>query len=34
MDTKEAEKAYYNRAIAHEELGNVREAYLDYLKAS
>ena len=30
----ELPKAYYNRAIAHEELGHVREAYQDYLKAS
>ena len=30
----EAEKAYYNRAIANEELGHAKEAYLDYLKAS
>ena len=34
LDPNEAEKAYYNRAIAHEELGNVRGAYFDYLKAS
>ncbi len=34
LDPLEAEKAYYNRAIAHEELGNVRGAYFDYLKAS
>lgn len=27
-------KAYFNRGIAHEELGHVREAYQDYLKAS
>lgn len=27
-------KAHFNRAIAHEELGHVREAYQDYLKAS
>ena len=30
----EPEKAYYNRAIALEELGKVREAYFDYLKAA
>lgn len=34
MDPLEPEKAYFNRAIANEELGNVRGAYLDYLKAS
>lgn len=34
MDPNEAEKAYYNRAIANEELGNVREAYFDYRKAA
>lgn len=28
------DRAYYNRAIAHEETGNLRQAYLDYLKAS
>lgn len=27
-------KAHFNRAIAHEELGHIREAYQDYLKAS
>lgn len=26
-------KAYYNRAVAHEGLGDVRSAYLDYQKA-
>lgn len=30
----ELEKAYYNRAIAHEELGDVRRAYFDYTKAA
>ena len=34
MDPVEPEKAYYNRAIAREELGNVTGAYYDYLKAS
>lgn len=34
MQPQEAEKAYYNRAIAQEELGKVREAYYDYLKAA
>ncbi len=30
----ELEKAYYNRAIAHEELGDVRRAYFDYVRAT
>lgn len=30
----ELDKAYYNRAIAHEELGDVRRAYFDYMKAA
>lgn len=34
MQPAEPEKAYFNRAIANEELGHVKEAYLDYLKAS
>ena len=34
LQPSEAEKAFYNRAIAHDELGNVRAAYFDYLKAS
>jgi tetratricopeptide (TPR) repeat protein len=34
LEPQEPEKAYYNRAIAYEELGNVRGAYYDYLKAS
>jgi tetratricopeptide (TPR) repeat protein len=34
LQAAEMEKSYYNRAIAHEELGNVKGAYLDYLKAS
>jgi tetratricopeptide (TPR) repeat protein len=34
MQALELEKAYYNRAIAHEELGDMRSAYFDYLKAS
>ncbi len=34
LNPLEAEKAYYNRAIAHEELGNIKGAYFDYLKAS
>lgn len=28
------DRAYYNRATAHEETGNLRQAYLDYQKAS
>lgn len=34
MEPLEAEKAYYNRAIAQEELGHVKEAYYDYMKAA
>ena len=34
LQALEIEKAYYNRAIAHEELGDVRRAYLDYMKAA
>ena len=34
MMPAEPEKAYYNRAIAEEELGNVKAAYYDYLKAA
>src|SRR5262249_700878 len=34
LDPQEPEKAYYNRAIAQEQLGNIRGAYYDYLKAS
>lgn len=30
----ELEKAYYNRGIAYEELGDVRRAYFDYMKAA
>ncbi len=32
--SEELEKCYYNRAIAYEEVGNVRGAYYDYLKAA
>jgi tetratricopeptide (TPR) repeat protein len=32
--TGELAKSYYNRAIAHEEVGNIRAAYYDYMKAS
>ncbi len=34
LQAAEIEKSYYNRAIANEELGNVRGAYFDYMKAS
>jgi len=34
LGTAEPAKAHFNRAIAHEELGNLRAAYQDYLKAS
>ncbi len=34
LGANEMEKAYFNRGIAHEELGHAREAYYDYLKAS
>ena len=34
LEPDQADKAYYNRAIAHEELGNIRAAYFDYMKAS
>ncbi len=34
LGTSELAKVHYNRGIAYEELGNVREAYQDYLKAS
>lgn len=33
LGAAELEKSYYNRAIAHEELGNVKGAYYDYQKA-
>jgi tetratricopeptide (TPR) repeat protein len=32
--TGELAKSYYNRAIAHEEVGNIRAAYYDYMKAA
>lgn len=32
--SEEIEKCYFNRAIAYEEVGNVKGAYYDYLKAS
>lgn len=33
-EAPELAKAHFNRGIVHEELGHVREAYFDYLKAS
>jgi len=32
--TRRPEIAYYSRAVAHEELGNLRAAHSDYLRAS
>jgi len=34
LGTDEMEKAYFNRALAHEGVGDVKKAYFDYLKAS
>ncbi len=34
LGSMEPEKAYFNRAIGYEALGDNRRAYLDYLKAS
>ena len=34
LGVKDPEKAFYNRAIAHENLGDVTAAYRDYTKAS
>jgi tetratricopeptide (TPR) repeat protein len=34
MNSPEPEKAYYNRAIGREILGDLKGAYLDYLEAS
>jgi tetratricopeptide (TPR) repeat protein len=34
LGVKDPQKAYYNRAIAHEKLGDVKAAYLDYTKAA
>jgi tetratricopeptide (TPR) repeat protein len=33
LDVKEPEKAYYNRAVAHEYLDDYKDAWLDYRKA-
>jgi tetratricopeptide (TPR) repeat protein len=34
LGSEEPEKAYYNRALGYEGLGDVKAAYFDYLKAS
>lgn len=34
LNSKEPEKAYYNRALARERLGDVKGAYLDFKRAS
>jgi tetratricopeptide (TPR) repeat protein len=34
LNPNEPARAYYNRGIAHEELGQVREAYRDYRRAA
>jgi tetratricopeptide (TPR) repeat protein len=34
LNPREPEKAYYNRALAHEMLDQMKEAYFDYRKAS
>lgn len=34
LGPREPEKAFYSRGVAHEELGDVREAYADYRRAS
>ena len=34
MKPTEPEKAYYNRGVAEERLGDVRSAYFDYRTAS
>lgn len=34
LNGAELDKAYFNRGVAHEETGNTRQAYYDYLKAS
>lgn len=33
LDVKEPQKAWYNRAVAHEYLDDYKDAYLDYRKA-
>jgi tetratricopeptide (TPR) repeat protein len=34
LSPRHPERVYYNRAMAHEDLGQLKAAYLDYLKAS
>lgn len=34
LAASQLDRAHFNRGMAHEELGRVREAYYDYLKAS
>ena len=34
LGVEELDRAYYNRGIAHEETGNLLQAYLDYRKAA
>jgi tetratricopeptide (TPR) repeat protein len=34
LGPEEPARAYYNRAVAHEELGHLREAYRDYRQAA
>ncbi|GAN00149.1 hypothetical protein U91I_03814 [alpha proteobacterium U9-1i] len=34
LNPVEPEKAYYNRAVAHEEMRNIRAAYADYRRAA
>ncbi len=33
LNPKEPEKAYFNRAVAHEALDDMKDAYFDYMKA-
>ncbi|MGE0046032.1 MAG: tetratricopeptide repeat protein, partial [Hyphomonadaceae bacterium] len=33
LDPEEPHKAYFNRALAYEAMGNVRAAYADYRRA-
>jgi tetratricopeptide (TPR) repeat protein len=34
LGASEPEKAYFNRALAHEGVGDLKKAYFDYLKAA
>ena len=34
LNPEDPSRAYYNRGIAHEELGRIREAYRDYRRAA